>query len=52
MVVAKIKGTQKRDKKAEIELNVLGWRVITIWSCELKPKKIEQTLNSLINSLL
>lgn len=48
----KIKGTQKRDKKAEIELNVLGWRVITIWSCELKPKKIEQTLNSLINSLL
>lgn len=48
----KIKGTQKRDKKAEIELNVLGWRVITVWSCELKPKKVEQTLNSLINSLL
>ncbi|MDE5422910.1 DNA mismatch endonuclease Vsr [Ancylomarina sp. DW003] len=48
----KIKDTQKRDKKAEIELNVLGWRVITIWSCELKPKKVEQRLNSLINSLL
>jgi len=48
----KIKGTQKRDRKAEIELNILGWRVISIWECELKTKKREQTLNKLISKLL
>lgn len=48
----KIKETQRRDKQAEIQLNVMGWRVITIWSCELKSISVEQTLNSLINSLL
>jgi len=48
----KIKGTQKRDRKAEIELNILGWRVISIWECELKTKKREQTLKNLISKLL
>jgi len=48
----KIKGTQKRDRKAEIELNILGWRVITIWECELKPKKKDETLKNLISKLL
>lgn len=48
----KIKETQRRDKQAEIQLNVMGWRVITIWSCELKSISVEQTLNSLINNLL
>jgi DNA mismatch endonuclease (patch repair protein) len=47
----KIKGTQKRDREAEIELNVLGWKVITLWECELKPDRIEDTLNSLIENL-
>ncbi|MCY1636294.1 very short patch repair endonuclease [Marinifilum sp. D737] len=45
----KIKNTQKRDRKAEIELNILGWRVITIWECELKAKKKEKTLKNLID---
>jgi len=43
----KIKDTQKRDREKEIELNVLGWKVITIWECELKPTKIQNTLNTL-----
>ncbi len=30
--------TQKRDRKAKKELNILGWRVITIWECELNSK--------------
>jgi DNA mismatch endonuclease Vsr len=47
----KIKGTMHRDKEAEIKLNVLGWRVITIWECELKPKNLEFTLNSLLIKL-
>ena len=45
----KIKETQKRDREAEIELNVLGWKVITIWECELKPKTVQSTLNSLLH---
>ncbi|HKL31641.1 MAG TPA: DNA mismatch endonuclease Vsr [Tangfeifania sp.] len=48
----KIKDTQKRDREAEIELNVLGWKVITLWECELKPKKIEPTLENLKNLIL
>ena len=43
----KIKDTQKRDREAEVQLNVLGWKVITIWECELKPGKVQTTLESL-----
>ena len=45
----KIKDTQKRDREAEIQLNVMGWRVIMLWECELKPDKFEKTSNILIN---
>ncbi|WP_372948651.1 very short patch repair endonuclease [Mariniphaga sp.] len=45
----KIKDTQKRDREAEIQLNVQGWKVITLWECQLKPSQIEQTLNELIH---
>ena len=45
----KIKGTMRRDKEAEIKLNVLGWRVITIWECELKTDQLNSTLNSLLS---
>jgi len=48
----KIKGTQKRDRKAEIELNTQGWRVITIWECKLRSKTKEETLNDLIELLV
>ncbi len=50
--LTKIKGNQKRDREAEIKLNVLGWKVITVWECELKPKQIEETYQSLTNSIL
>ena len=45
--LSKIKDTQKRDREAEIQLNVLGWKVITLWECQLKPKKIQTTLELL-----
>ena len=48
----KIKDTQKRDREAEIQLNVLGWKVITLWECELKPKQIETTLKNLVGLIL
>lgn len=44
----KIKGTWLRDKEAEIKLNVLGWKVIVIWGCELIYKVRGITLNSLL----
>jgi DNA mismatch endonuclease, patch repair protein len=47
----KIKGTQKRDREAEIQLNVQGWKVITLWECQLKNKSIDGTLNYLKESL-
>ncbi|WP_163710847.1 very short patch repair endonuclease [Mangrovibacterium lignilyticum] len=47
----KIKGTQRRDREAEILLNVQGWKVITVWQCELKGKLLKKTLNSLIDSI-
>ncbi|PKQ65918.1 very short patch repair endonuclease [Labilibaculum filiforme] len=48
----KISNTQKRDQQAQTKLHTLGWHTITIWECELKPKKVEERLNVLINSLL
>ena len=47
----KIKGTMLRDKEAKIKLNILGWRVITIWTCELKKAKKEDRLNNLIQEI-
>ena len=47
----KIKETQKRDREKEIELNVLGWKVITILGCELKPKSKEATLKKLVQQI-
>ena len=46
--IEKINGTQKRDREAEIQLNVLGWKVITIWECELKNDSQNKTLNRLL----
>ncbi|HYQ59253.1 MAG TPA: DNA mismatch endonuclease Vsr [Draconibacterium sp.] len=47
----KIKETQKRDREKEIELNVLGWKVITIWECQLKPKYKDMTLKKLVQEI-
>lgn len=47
----KIKGTMLRDKEAEIKLNVLGWKVITVWTCELKNIKKDDRLTKLIRDI-
>ena len=47
--LAKISGNIERDKHAK--LFELGWKVIEIWQCELKPKFREQTLNILLTEL-
>ena len=47
----KIEGNKKRDTEAEQKLTDLGWKVITIWECELKPNQIEKTFLQLFNFL-
>ena len=47
----KIKGTMTRDKAAEIALNVLGWKVILIWECQLKKNNQTTTLTSLLSEI-
>jgi len=47
----KIKGTMTRDKAAEIALNVLEWKVILIWECQLKNNNLTTTLTSLLSEI-
>ena len=49
--IAKISGNIERDKSNHAKLYELGWKVIEIWQCELKPKFREQTLNNLLTEL-
>ena len=47
----KIKGTMARDKAAEVALNVMGWRVIVIWECQLKKKDQTTSLTILLTEI-
>ncbi len=48
----KISENVARDKRNKKELERLGWRVITIWQCELKNRKLRtQTLTELISNI-
>ena len=49
--LAKISGNVERDKSNYAKLFELGWKVVEIWQCELKPKFREQTLNNLLTEL-
>ena len=42
--VAKIQRNQERDQKNYEILSDNGWQVIVLWECQLKPKKLEQTM--------
>jgi len=43
----KIDETIERDKKVNFKLKELGWKIITIWECELKSLKRETRLEKL-----
>ena len=49
--VAKIKRNQERGIEEQKRLAEMGWHCITIWECELKPSKREDTLKSLVYTL-
>lgn len=48
---AKILRNRERDARVQKELEALGWHVITIWECELRPKQREATLQRLLTLL-
>lgn len=47
----KLYGNRMRDKRNKKELEEMGWRVITVWECELKKDKREQTLDDLYTQI-
>ena len=49
--IPKILKTVERDKENIRKLNALGWQVLTIWECQLKPGAKDSTLNLIICQL-
>lgn len=43
----KIRKNTERDQKVHTELKALGWNIMTIWECQLKPQKRQQTLEGI-----
>jgi len=39
----KLKANKERDRRQRRELGKLGWRVLTIWECQLRSSKIDMT---------
>jgi DNA mismatch endonuclease (patch repair protein) len=49
--VEKIRRNKERDHKEQRALANMGWHCITVWECELKPTKREETLDSIAFTL-
>ena len=49
--VAKIRRNKERDREEQKTLAAMGWHCITVWECELTPKKREETLESIAFTL-
>ena len=49
--LAKIRRNKERDRGDQRKLAAMGWHCITVWECELKPAKREQTLDSIAFTL-
>ena len=48
---AKIRRNKERDKEEQRKLAEMGWHCITVWECELTPKRCEETLESIVFTL-
>ena len=49
--VSKIRRNKERDREEQRKLAQMGWHCITVWECELTPKKREETLESIAFTL-
>lgn len=49
--VDKIRRNKERDREEQRALANMGWHCITVWECDLKPSKREETLDSIVFTL-
>ena len=49
--VTKIRRNKERDKEEQKKLATMGWHCITVWECQLKSSKREETLDSIAFTL-
>ena len=49
--VEKIRRNKERDREEQRKLAAMGWHCITVWECELKTSKREETLDSIAFTL-
>ncbi len=49
--VAKISRNKERDREEQRRLAEMGWHCITVWECELRPQKREETLDAIAFTL-
>jgi len=47
----KLEANKRRDAKQRRSLRSLGWRILTIWECQLSPRKVEKLGERLIEFL-
>lgn len=47
----KINKTKENDKNNYKKLKEIGWKIITVYECELKKQYIEQTINRIKNEI-
>lgn len=47
----KINRNREVDNENKLKLKKSDWKIITLWTCQLKSKKIEKTLNKLSTAL-
>lgn len=48
----KISGNVQRDQEHTQKLQADGWRVITVWECELKKNIVQERLDSLVCEII
>ncbi|GGH02682.1 very short patch repair endonuclease [Pedobacter zeae] len=49
--LSKINGNKAKDIINVNSLKKAGWRVIVVWECELKPKTIKATLQTIVETM-
>lgn len=50
--VSKLTGNINKDKINNEKLIQMGWKVITVWECELKKDKVSANLNTLFTKII
>jgi DNA mismatch endonuclease (patch repair protein) len=48
--ISKISGNRKRDRLVAGRLRRLGWRVLTVWECQLKPARLEKLYQAITSN--